>query len=36
MNLIISEVVPMFEPETIIVESPVDVNPPRESAIKLK
>lgn len=27
MNLIISEVVPMFEPETIIVESPVVVNP---------
>ena len=36
MNLIISEVVPMFEPETIIVESPVDVNPPRKAAIKLK
>lgn len=27
MNLIISEVVPMFEPETIIAESPVVVNP---------
>ena len=36
MNLIISEVVPMFEPETIIVESPVDVNPPRESGNQIK
>lgn len=36
MNLIISEVIPMFEPETIIVESPVDVNPPRESDNQIK
>ena len=38
MNLIISEVVPMFEPETIIVEPPVAVNPlpENENQIKIK